>query len=62
MLDCQVERVVVIIHLSQDLTVCVLHVHCTSKRVKETDQALSQVAILLTIFVVLTPANSFLPY
>ena len=29
---------------------------------EKTDQALSQVAILLTIFVVLTPANSFLPY
>ena len=49
------------IHLSQDLPVCV-HVHCTSKRKKETYQALSQAAILLTIFVVLTPENSFLPY
>ena len=33
MLDCQVERVVVMIHLSQDLPVCV-HVHCTSKKKK----------------------------
>lgn len=61
MLDCQVERVVVMIHLSQDLPVCV-HVHCTSKKKKEADQALSRISIVLTIFVVLTPANSFLPY
>ena len=47
MLDCQVERVVVMIHLSQDLPVCV-HIHCTSNNKKETDQALSQVAILLS--------------
>ena len=44
MLDCQVERVVVMIHLSQDLPVCV-HVHCTSKKKKETYQALSEVAL-----------------
>ena len=46
MLDCQVERVVVMIHLSQDLPVCV-HVHCTSKKKKRNLSNADHIFILL---------------
>ena len=49
-LDCQVQRVVIMIHLSQgyNTSMCACTLHLQEKKKKETNQAPSQVALFNT--------------